>query len=363
MKITKKSKFLLANLSIIFLLNLSFYFFRGNRAFCDWILSNISIPIREFLGFLTNFVPFSLAEFLYVFLVIFSVFVIFKLFKEIFNKKEFIEKVKILLEKLVIIAVIPLWIWTGYSWLWAIGYSASSFAEQNQIYIQGISVEDLEKVTKHFAQKASEYSVKVERNSNGYFVENDFWSDISGVYKKIQEDFPSLNVTELKPKKMIFSKFMSVLGFTGFYFPITGEANVNVDFPAALQPQTIAHEMAHQRRINSEAEANFVSIAACVTCDKIVYNYSGYLAGLTHLSNALYAAKPEAWAEISKDLSDFVRLDWQENSFYWKKFESPVETAATTVYDNYLKHNQQESGMKSYGECVDLLVEYFKDFC
>ena len=38
-----------------------------------------------------------------------------------------------------------------------------------------------------------------------------------------------------------------------------------------------------------------------------------------------------------------------------------METVATTVYDSYLKHNDQELGIKSYGACVDLLVEYYKN--
>ena len=34
---------------------------------------------------------------------------------------------------------------------------------------------------------------------------------------------------------------------------------MNVDCPACLIPETIAHEMAHQRMVASELEANFVA--------------------------------------------------------------------------------------------------------
>ena len=44
---------------------------------------------------------------------------------------------------------------------------------------------------------------------------------------------------------------------------------------------------------------------------------------------------------------------------YWDSFEGPVEEAATTLNDNYLKFNQQESGVKSYGMMVDLILAYF----
>ena len=63
------------------------------------------------------------------------------------------------------------------------------------------------------------------------------------------------------------------MGFTGVYFPFTGEANVNVDAPACLVPATIAHEMSHQRMVFSELEANFVGIAAAVSCGDPVFQY------------------------------------------------------------------------------------------
>ena len=38
---------------------------------------------------------------------------------------------------------------------------------------------------------------------------------------------------------------------------------------------------------------------------------------------------------------------------------SPLEDAAEDVYDSFLKSNDQDLGIRSYGACVDLLVNYF----
>lgn len=222
-------------------------------------------------------------------------------------------------------------------------------------------MEDLTAVTEYFAKQASAYSVQMQRDEEGHFIAEDFWKDYEGLYDNLEAEFPFLQTNELRPKPMFYSKLMSLLGFTGFYFPFTGEANVNSDFPKALQPETISHELAHQRRVASESEANFVGIAAAIASQKPVYQYSAYLSGLTHLSNALYKADREAWYAISETLAVEVRIDWNDNSSYWEKFESPVESVATSVYDSYLKHNDQELGIQSYGACVDLLVEYYKD--
>ncbi len=162
-----------------------------------------------------------------------------------------------------------------------------------------------------------------------------------------------------RAKPLLCSRLQSVLGFTGVYFPFTGEANVNVDAPACLLPATIGHEMAHQRMVASELEANFVGIAACTSCGNTTYRYSGYLMGLIQLCNALYSADPDAWYAISeKYFTPQLAQDWIDNNEYWAALASPAEDAAEDAYDAFLKSNGQELGIPSYGACVDLLVNY-----
>ena len=53
-----------------------------------------------------------------------------------------------------------------------------------------------------------------------------------------------------------------------------------------------------------------------------------------------------------------MKLDLQENNRYWAQFESPVQTVTNTVYEGFLQSYGQTLGMRSYGACVDLLVNY-----
>lgn len=135
---------------------------------------------------------------------------------------------------------------------------------------------------------------------------------------------------------------------------------MNIDAAACLFPATIAHEMAHQRMIASEQEANFVGIAACVSSDNVIFQYSGYLMGLIHLCNALYPVNSEGWHAITERyFTTELSTDWADNNAYWQALNSEVERAAERIYDSFLKDNGQELGMRSYGACVDLLVAYF----
>lgn len=258
-----------------------------------------------------------------------------------------------------------LWLWCGFCWLWNAAYYASSFQEKSGLRVQPYPVETLIQVTALFAQRAAECSTQVERDENGRFAvsRDEILARGPEVYENVAREYPFLALEgQTAAKPIFFSRLQSRLGFTGVYFPFTGEANVNVDAPACLLPATVAHEMAHQRMVASEQEANFVGILAAVTSGDPVYQYSGYLMGLIQLCNALYAVSPDLWYQIAAaSFTPELSTDWEDNNAYWRALESPVEEAAAQTFDTFLKSNGQDLGIQSYGACVDLLVTWFGD--
>ena len=53
------------------------------------------------------------------------------------------------------------------------------------------------------------------------------------------------------------------------------------------------------------------------------------------------------------------RADLAANNAYWKQWEGPVKQTGEKVYTTFLQGYGQDLGMRSYGACVDLLVEEF----
>ena len=252
-------------------------------------------------------------------------------------------------------------VYAGFSLLWGVNYYAESFQEQSGVYARESTPEELARVTEYFARQLAGCADQVQRDENGLFAESraDIFAHSVRVFDGIYDEFPCLVMEDRVPKGVRFSTALSAMDFTGFYFPFTGEANLNIDSPACYLPSTIAHEMAHQWGIASEQECNFIAIAASTTAQSPAYRYSGWLMGFTYLSNALYRADQEAWKQVRMLLPDTVVADLRDNSAYWAEFEGPVNDAAQKVYDSFLKSSGESRGTQSYGTVVDMLMAYY----
>jgi len=351
-----------------------FYVLRSSKETMDWVVYNISSPIRNFLGLLSSIYPFALMEILCTAAVIFLIYYIIKSIRDTSRRRG---KWKLLGKRLLPILVVACYIWGLFCWLWNSGYHATGFTERYEFSNEGVAVEDLVIVAHFFALKTNELSGLVERDNDGNYIADrrTMFDDSTRIYRNISREFPSLQGRIYAPKPMLYSWLMSITRYSGMYFALTGEAMINTHPPGSFMPFTVAHEHAHQLGIFAEDEANFVAIAASVTSGNPVFEYAGYLTGLNHLLNVVPV---DDLIEILDNMTYFVQLDRFENAMFWStrttantginfldRFLTTVaETtndAVNTIYDSFLKSQNQELGLQSYGACVDLLVVYFLD--
>ena len=340
-----------------------------------WATNNISAPIRGFLARLTAVYPFSMMEVLIVASILGLLFYIFKSIGLSMHRRG---KWKILGKRLLPILIIALYLWGIFCWLWNVGYHAPGFAERNGFTGYGVNAHNLTEVSRIFAERANELSLLVDRDAEGRYIGNraQMFADSLYVFENISQEFPCLEGRLFRPKPMMFSWLMSRTGYGGIYFALTGEANINIMPPYILMPATVMHEHAHQLGVFAEDEANFVAILAGITSDNLVFQYAGYLKGLTYLLPALQIADREAWQEISDSLYVEVLRDWNEVFEFWQSQRTVdvgigiLDTMLTAVndamrdtvdfvYDAFLRAHNQELGLMSYGACVDLIIEYF----
>ena len=339
---------------------LVFYFlFRENRALMNALSRTLVRPWHRAAGRAYSLVPFSVAQWVIVAWILmglaFLAQLIFHFVRRRGGEGLYRWTVSVLCMGLTLFGLFSLW--------WGVCYYSDSFTIQSELERRPISVEELQSVTQYFADTANEYSHRVDRDADGFFTADEqyLFEHSKTLYRAVQEKFPSLSGPDLRAKPVVFSRFMSWINNTGFFFPYTAEANLNVDCPMALLPATIGHELAHQRGVAAEDEANFVGILACMEDGNATFVYSGALMAYVYLGNALHGADYAAWLEVYSSLNEDVQRDLQVHNAYWARYDTKAAEISDKVYEVFLETYGDDRGMKSYDACVDLLTIYYLD--
>lgn len=335
-----------------------FHLLRDKRVIMQSLSLKIVHPWHRMLSRLCGNFDFSVAECLIALLVIFLLAYLVYSFICLFQKRQKLHRCyRIILTCLSLFLII----YAGFCLFWGTYYYSSDFEDQSGIYSEQISTEQLSLVTQLFIKKVNYYNTLIERDASGQFVcdLNDSFQKSDHLYDAIEQKYPCLMGDSLRAKPIHFSRIMSYTNFTGFFFPFTGEANINIDAPECFVPSTIAHEIAHQRGVAEEDEANFVAVLASLEDGDPVFCYSSCLLAYLHLGNALYKANYDEWANNYSLLDDGPKIDLSMNNEYWEQFETPVSTVSDTVYTDFLVSYGQTLGLQTYGKCVDLLVTYY----
>lgn len=331
---------------------------RGNRALMNGVAA-VTAPIKQAVSDVCYLTSVSIAEVCWLTAIAAVFFLATGWVRAIVRSKR---KGRTVYRGLLTAADLVLTVCVGFTALYGVNFYTDNFQQLSGVYAEDVATDDLIRVTQRFAAGLAETASQVQRDEDGVFAEK--WTEILSlaptVYENSYDAFPCLRMADRAPKAAVLSEGLSLVDFTGYYFPFTGEATVNVHSPAAFLPATAAHEMAHQRGIAAEQECNFIAVATCLNCESAVYRYSGYLLGFVHLGNALYQADHDAWQTIRDSLPEDVKRDLAYNNAYWDRYEGITSDAVQQVYDSILKGYDETAGVQSYGTVVDMLVAYYK---
>jgi hypothetical protein len=160
------------------------------------------------------------------------------------------------------------------------------------------------------------------------------------------------------PKPVYFSDFLTRLGISGFYFPYTGEPHYNADAPDFQIVFSMAHEMAHQRGVARESEANFVAYLVCVSSRDPFIRYSGYRNGLGVLSE-LHRREPEKARKLAGQLGAGYREDSRRAAQFWAKSAGAAGILSQRINDLYLRANRVKSGVADYRGVTALIIGHY----
>lgn len=160
------------------------------------------------------------------------------------------------------------------------------------------------------------------------------------------------------PKPSHFSGLLTRLGISGFYFPFTGEPHYNAEAPNFQMPFSAAHEMAHQRGVARESEANFVAYLVCVNSRDPSIRYAGYRGGLGVLSE-LSRLDPEKAKRLAGQLGPGYLEDSRRAAHFWAKAAGAAGAFGQRINDLYLRANRVKSGVEDYKRSTALIIGHY----
>lgn len=328
---------------------------RNSPLVADFVNSYIATPLRYITAKMTHPFPISLFE---VALLSFLPFLVGIIVLAVRRDTAPAEKLRAVLSGVSAIAIF----YSGYLTVMSIPYNTTPLAEHLGIEErQDISRDDLYLATLIVRDNVNELSPRISREGGEGVMPYDLREAsylICEAYDGLRADYPFfLNFTSAV-KPVFFSGIMSDMGISGIYTYFTGEANVNTSYPDYCTVFTAAHEMAHQRGINRENEANLMAFLALSYSEDEFLRYSAYLNLYEYLSSALYRADKDAYFELRSGLDADALSDIAiSNAVTVAHRDSPLYKLMNNVNDAYLKSNGTE-GVVTYGYVVRLAVAY-----
>ena len=252
--------------------------------------------------------------------------------------------------------------------MWGLNYHAGDLADDMRLEVAGYTLDELTEATEFYRDMAGDLAALVSRDASG----NVDFADFETLAAKAGEGFDVLTYnyhypifagSKLPVKQLGWADMYSSMGITGVTFGMTGEAAVNPQIPDVTLPFTMCHEMAHRMCIALERDANFAGFLACSVHSDIEFRYSAYFMAYRYCYNALASVNSSAAAAAAARVKDGVsKLLQRDMDYYNSFFSSKKSTAATnladTANDTYLKVSGDKSGIASYGQVCDLLVNW-----
>ena len=309
----------------------------------------ISSIFRKVLGW----VPFSMGDVYYFVLGVFLIVSIYRFFKSGFkNKRERFYKFGAYISVFYFL----------FNVFWGLNYYKDSLFNTLELEQKEYSLNDLLLLTDDLLELTKKAHLKLTKNDTLKIQLQDseeaIIQQVQTGYDQLSTKFPRFKYQHKSIKKSLFSLPLTYMGFSGYFNPISGEAQVDYLVPKINLPMISSHEVAHQLGYASESEANFVGFLAATHHTNDQFKFSGFSAALRYSIMAVYGRDSIKGKQIIDSLPKGIVKTFKETQDFWRSYQNRAEPFFKLFYDNYLKANQQKEGMKGYSKMVGLLVAY-----
>lgn len=300
-----------------------------------------------------NLFPFSVGDVLYIAIIIYLVYTLFRLIKLAFKKDFF--RLGVLLLKIIIgveTGVIVFYLF------WGLNYFRPSAGELLNLRDTSYTTGRLKAVTAMLIDSANACRARITTADLQQSNDAIYMAAIAAV-TKLSAD--SVNFRTYAPdiKPSILTPLLNYMGTSGYYNPFTGEAQINYGAPVFTRPLTACHELSHQMGFATEDEANFAGFLAGINAKDRLLRYSAYNLAVDEFMHALRYRDTAANNELKPRVSPAVHNDFKIERTYWMGYQSKLDVLSSIFYDKFLKVNNQPHGLGTYNRMVLLVMALY----
>lgn len=324
-----------------------------------YIYSEYVYPmLSNALRFCTGLYPKSIGDFIYVY---FFIYILFRLASLLIciKKYPFLLSTSGFVRSFLKIG----WVFLSFYLCWGINYYRPRLEDTIGLKVGKCSTEDLRAYTHSLVAGLNEYYRNpVAQQSKGTYTITKILKDACGCYSPLALPTLTLQYTNPMIKGSQFSSELSHWGYTGYFNPFTGEAQVDTLMPFFLLPYVACHEAAHQLGYASEREASVLGYLASEKSQDPLFRYSSLFDQFLSANNALGNIDSEAAKANFKDCDSLVKKDLLRYRAYVMDKPSILAPVLKIVYHHYLKANNTPSGINSYDEAIGSMIAYHKKY-
>ncbi|WP_165748103.1 DUF3810 domain-containing protein [Cellulophaga sp. Z1A5H] len=309
-----------------------------------------------FFRFIIGWIPFSVGDVLYAFLILYAL-------RYLIVKRTYICSHKLLF--LRNIAVVLAVAYFTFNISWGLNYHREPISKKLALE-EKTSKKELISFVEQLIIKTNQTQMTITGDTTKmvkipYSNTEIFQKTIEG-YKSLEKIHPILAYHQKSIKESLFSYPLSYMGYGGYLNPFTNEAQVNALIPAFRFPVITGHEIGHQLGYSAENETNLIGYLVTLNNDDIQFKYSAYAYALSYCLSNIKENDNALFKILIAKVNAGVLQNYQELNTFWLQYENVTEPLFKAVFNSFLKANKQDDGIKSYSKVVFLLVSYHQKY-
>lgn len=301
--------------------------------------------ISSSLRFISSIFPFAIGDIVYALLIGFVLYRIIRFFKK---KKSLKREHRIIVPLQVLNFFLILYI--IFKIVWGLNYSRPSVSEELGIGNEKYSVKELVLLGDYFVKKTN--ALKLKQIKIPAYSINDLETNSTRAYHLMENKNSLFRYSNPCLKAVLNSWIISKVGIEGYYAPLTGEANMNMNLPNFVKPYVSCHEIAHQLGISYEDEANLLGYLTASNSPDVNYQYSANYEMLRYILFEIRMKSPDDYKILHDKLSAGVLTDFKIEKEFWRKYNGDMFGYMDAAFDSFLKLNNQKKGIDSYQDIV-----------